>query len=162
MTHLLEIGRRRIAYMAPYTTELIDSGPRYEAYASAMSDAGLELQTLTMESVTFQNIKESLEEAIAVKKLPEAIFCMNDEIAIAAATVLQDNGISVGKDVAIVGFDGIEETEHCSIPITTVRQPIEEMCNLAYQFLKFQLDDSQQLHQTILVPKLVKRESTRS
>lgn len=161
MNHLLSTGRRKIAYMAPWTTELLDSGPRFEAYRQAMVNSDLELRTITMEAVSFQFIKESIDQLVLGNTLPEGIFCMNDEIAITVATVLQDNGIKVGQDVALVGFDGIDEAEHCPVPITTVRQPIEEMCTLAWQFMQSQMQDTtDQLRQTILVPQLVIREST--
>lgn len=162
MRHLLATGRREIAYMAPWTTELVDSGPRFDGYESAMAAAGRESRTITMQSVSYAFIKEAIDDLVALRQLPEAIFCMNDEIAIMAASCLAGAGVRVGEDVAIVGFDGIEETEHCPVPITTVRQPIEEMCSLAWQFLKLQMEDSSdQLRQTILHPKLVVRESSR-
>ncbi|HEY0867089.1 MAG TPA: LacI family DNA-binding transcriptional regulator [Fimbriimonas sp.] len=162
MSHLTSIGCRRIAYFAPWTSELIDSGPRYDAYVAAMDEAGLPKQTLACERVAYQPIKEALVECAAGNKMPEALLCMNDEIAIASANILQGFGLRVGHDIAIVGFDGIEETAHCPVPMTTVRQPIEEMCALAWQYLKTQMEDpASPPKQRILVPELVVRESTR-
>ena len=66
-----------------------------------------------------------------------------------------------GGDMAILGFDGIEETEDCPCPITTVRQPIEEMCRLTYEFLKAQMEDpSAPIQQQVLKPTLIIRSST--
>jgi LacI family transcriptional regulator len=163
MRHLFDTGRTNIAYVAPWTSDLIDSGPRYEAYRDCMADAGHESRTIGVERVTFHHIQEVMQRAVADGDLPEALFCMNDEIAIATATVLQNNGVRVGDDVAIVGFDGIEETEYCPVPITTVRQPIEEMCSLTWQYLHAQMEDpASEPQQTILIPQLVVRESTRT
>jgi len=162
MNHLLETGRKKIAYVAPWTSDLIDSGPRFEAYQETMDQNGLEGLTIGVQSTTYGLVKEALDEAIASGPLPEALLCMNDEIAINAQSVLSDNGIRVGQDVAIIGFDGIEETAHCPTPITTVRQPIYEMCALTWEFLKTQMEDpSSPLLQRVLVPELVVRESTR-
>jgi LacI family transcriptional regulator len=162
MAHLLSTGRKDIAYMCPWTSDLIDTGPRYESYRHAMEGAGLEPKTIGVEYVVYQHIKEVLDEYVASKSVPEAILCMNDEAAIAAATILQNHGIQAGKDVAIVGFDGIEETAHCPVPITTVRQPIEEMCTLTLEFIQAQMEDpSAPLQQVVLIPELVVRESTR-
>jgi LacI family transcriptional regulator len=87
---------------------------------------------------------------------------MNDELAVASEAILQGHGVKVGEDIAIVGFDGIDETAHCPVPITTVRQPIEEMCSLAWSFMKSQMENpSAELRQVILVPELIIRESTR-
>ena len=162
MDHLLQSGRRRIAYMAPWTSELIDSGPRYDSYCSKMEEHGLQISTISVQFVTFAHVKEALTQRFEAGTMPEAILCMNDDIAIAASYVLEGLGIKTGTDVALVGFDGIEEAEHGPCPITTVRQPIEEMCNLTFRFLKTQMDDpSAPLQQRILKPDLVIRESSR-
>lgn len=162
MAHLLETGRKKIAYVAPWTSDLIDAGPRYEAYRNGMVEAGFETRTIGIGHVAYAPIKDSFE-AFDLDALPEALFCMNDEIAIATATILQHRGVRIGEDVAIVGFDGIDETEHCPVPITTVRQPIEEMCRLACEFIQAQMNDlSTPVQQRILTPELVIRESTRA
>lgn len=162
MTHLLESGRRRVAYFAPWTSELVNSGPRYDAYRAAMETAGFTPETVAIHSVTFQLIKEKVTELATNRDLPDAFLCMNDELAVATATVLHQLGVKVGQDVAIVGFDGIEETAHTPVPLTTVRQPIEEMCSLTWQFMQAQMaDPSTPLQQKVLVPELIVRESTR-
>ncbi len=161
MNHLLETGRRSIAYLAPWTSELINTGPRFESYAAAMKSAGLEARTLAVETFSFKPISDAIEEIVRSKTLPEAIVCMNDEAAVTASLVLQQLGVKVGHDVAILGFNGIEETAHTPVPITTVRQPVSEMCSLAWQFLAAQMDDpTAPLQQKVLVPELVIREST--
>lgn len=161
MAHLLDSGRRRISYLAPWTSDLVNSGPRYESYAAAMQAAGLESNTIAVETFGFKHISEAIEDLVRSNDLPEAIVCMNDEAAVTASLVLQQLGIKVGRDVAILGFNGIEETAHTPVPLTTVRQPIEEMCRLAWQFLAAQMDDpTAPLQQQILIPELIIREST--
>jgi LacI family transcriptional regulator len=161
MTHLLETGRKKISYLAPWTSDLVNSGPRYESYAAAMQNAGLEANTIAVETFGFRHISEAIEDLVRSDNLPEAIVCMNDEAAVTASLVLQQLGVKVGKDVAILGFNGIEETAHAPVPLTTVRQPIDEMCRLAWQFLAAQMDDpTAPLQQQILVPELIIREST--
>jgi LacI family transcriptional regulator len=161
MEHLLSIGRRKVAYLAPWTSDLIDAGPRYNAYQEAMRAAGLETQTIPVESGAFVHVKPALAQLLRGGRIPDALVCLNDELAITAETLLQFSGLQVGVDVAIVGFDGIEETAHCSVPITTVSQPIDKMCSLAWSFLEAQIgNESKELHQEILVPELIVREST--
>lgn len=163
MDHLLSAGRRRIAYMAPWTSELIDSGPRYEAYTTKLSDARLPATTIGFENVSFAPIRDAIVRQVEARTLPDAILCMNDDIAIAASYALEGLGVKVGSDVALVGFDGIEEAEHCLCPITTVKQPIEEMCRLTYRFLKAQMENPEAPpQQRILKPELVIRESSRT
>jgi LacI family transcriptional regulator len=162
MDHLLATGRKRSAYMAPWNSDLLGTGPRYEAYMAKMAAAGCEAVTISATAVTLAGVRESLARHFHSKLAPDAILCMNDDLAIASAFALQDFGLRIGEDVALVGFDGIEETEQCPVPITTVCQPMEEMCALTYDFLKAQLEDpSAPLQQRILKPILVIRESSR-
>jgi LacI family transcriptional regulator, galactose operon repressor len=163
MEHMLSIGRRKIAYLAPWTSDLIDSGPRFEAYREALHAACLTTQTIGVETDMFAHVKAAFDQLFELGRLPDAIVCMNDELAIAAEAILLSRGIKVGEDIAILGFDGIDETAHCPVPITTVRQPIDEMCTLAWSFMKAQMEEpSTALQQVILVPELVVRESTRN
>lgn len=163
MAHLLETGRRRIAYMAPFNSDLISSGPRFEAYAERMAGAGLPQRIVPVDNTTLNKVRERLSDVFAQADRPDAILCMNDDLAIAASFALPGLGIRPGGDVALVGFDGIEETEHCPVPITTVRQPIEPMCRLTLEILQDQMRDPEApLQQRLFVPELVIRESSRS
>ena len=161
MRHILRTGRRRVSYFAPWTSDLLDSGPRFDAYTEAMQQAGLRPHTIGVETFTYRHIREVLVDMHDRKTLPEAIVCMNDEAAVAASMVLHSLGVRVGPDVALLGFNGIDETEHAPVPITTVRQPIEEMCRLAWSFLQTQMEEPGSApRQTVLIPELVVREST--
>lgn len=163
MDHLIETGRKRIVYMAPANSDLLDQGPRFDAYREKMSECGFEGRTIGTPGVNFVDVREALREDFRGQPLPEAILCMNDDLAISAAFALEGLGVKVGQDIALVGFDGIEETEHCPCPITTVRQPIEEMCALTWQFLHAQMEDpTGPLRQRILTPELIIRESSRA
>ena len=162
MAHLLETGRRKISYLAPHTSDLVNSGPRYDSYTEAMTSAGLEPQTIAVSTFHYAPIKEALIALHCDKKLPEAILCMNDEAAVTASLVLHTLGVKVGQDVALVGFNGIDEAEHLPVPVTTVRQPIKEMCAKAVEFLKTQMQDPElPPQQIVLEPELIIRESSR-
>ncbi len=161
MAHLLETGRQRISYLAPTSSDLLAGGPRYESYVQAMSAAGLEPKTIAVETFRYLPIKNALTELVDRRELPEAIYCLNDEAAVTASHVLQALGVRIGEDVALLGFDGIEEAEHLPVPVTSVRQPIEEMCSLALQFLiKHLQEPGLPPQQIILEPELIVREST--
>ncbi|MDO4259441.1 MAG: LacI family DNA-binding transcriptional regulator [Actinomycetaceae bacterium] len=58
---------------------------------------------------------------------PTAIFCANDLIAFGAMTVLRDAGIRIPEDVSLVGFDDIPLAPQVSVPLTTIRQPMDEL-----------------------------------
>ncbi len=162
MDHLLATGRKRIAYLAPANSDTLYIGARAESYAQKVQEAGLPSLTIATEAVNLASIKKALMPLAANKNLPDAILCMNDDIAIAAEFVLRQMGIQIGADVALVGFDGLEETEQTPCPITTVRQPIEGMCELAWKFLRAQMEGSvSETQQAILKPTLVIRDSSK-
>ncbi|MGV3614763.1 MAG: LacI family DNA-binding transcriptional regulator [Fimbriimonas sp.] len=162
MAHLIDTGRKEIAYLAPYNSDLISSGPRYDAYREAMNAAGLKPVVIAATGITPASVRQDLARHFAEISTPDAILCMNDDFAISTTVAIQALGRRVGTDIAVVGFDGIEETEHCPWPITTVRQPVEEMCALAVEFLQAQIaDPSAPLQQRILKPQLIVRESSR-
>lgn len=161
MDHLIGTGRKKIAYMAPHTSGLLEFGPRFDAYTAKMNDAGLEPRTIGVEDGTVAAVRQTMRDVYAQGDAPEAILCMNDDLALQVAFTLDRMGMRAGRDLALVGFDGIEEAEHSPCPITTVRQPVEEMCSLTYSFLQAQMDDpTAPLQQRILKPTLVIREST--
>lgn len=161
MHHLFETGRRRIAYLAPFNSRLGDRGARFEAYRDEMDARGLTKETLLVLGPEVREVRDALVERFRREPLPEALLCMNDELALATVASLQHLGIRPGIDVGVVGFDGIRETDYALCSITTVRQPVEQMCALALDYLKAQIDDPfGPLLQTVLSPELVVREST--
>lgn len=158
MRHLLESGRRRVAYLVTAGSGLEASGPRFAAYGEAMASHGLPPRTILSHGEDVPGVAAALADLGDA----DALLCLNDEMALSAAAVLRSRGIRPGADVAVVGFDGLWETEHAPCPITTVRQPTEAMAALAFEFLKAQIDDpTAPLRQRMLLPELVVRESSR-
>jgi len=157
--HLLNTGRRRISYLAPGTSGLLTDGDRYEGFRDVMVREGLEAETIDISASTIDAIEDALKERKG--RLPDAILCVNDDLAMDAVLALERLGLQAGKDVALVGFNGTEGTERGACPITTVRQPIEEMCATAYRFLKAQIDQpGSPPQQRTLKPTLIVRQSS--
>ncbi len=164
--HLLAMGRRRIAYV---TTE--DSNPDVEAgrqagYEGRMRLAGLEPRTLEVSHLPSHRVESLLALLTSCQEageLPDALLCMFDDIAVDALDALPRLGLRPGVDVAIVGINGSEGTERGPCPITIVRQPIERMCALAFEYLQRQIDDpTAELGRTVLLPELVVRASSQA
>jgi DNA-binding LacI/PurR family transcriptional regulator len=160
MAHLLSTGRKRIAYLAPSNSDTISSGARHDGYVAAMRAAGLPTQIVGVKTLSPDDMRRALTEC---GPMPEALLCMSDDVALCASFVLGQLGKQVGRDVALVGFDGIQETEMAPCPITTVEQPVADMCRLTWQFLQAQIEfPNTGLQQKVLKPKLVIRDSSRS
>lgn len=160
MDFLIAQGRRRIAYLAPGGSDLFTSGLRYDVFHRKLAEAGLEPTVIGVPNPSPGGSLGPIRDALAAGEI-DAVFCLNDDYAIAAAFALDRLGRRVGEDVLVVGFDGIEEIEHCPFPITTVKQPVDEMCRLAVQTLKMQIENpAAPLQQRILRPELVVRETS--
>lgn len=162
--HLVENGRRKIAYVVPRDTYFVAQGSRYEGYRVAMRETGLEAQTLEIDdlpSARVASLKEAFEACLSAGTMPDGLLCFYDDIATDAIVALKELGLEPGQDVALVGFNGTVGIERGPCPLTTVRQPIEKMCALALEFLRNQIDDpSTPVQQQILRPELIVRESS--
>jgi LacI family transcriptional regulator len=162
ITHLIQTGRRRIAYLAPNTDKNWPSDARMRAYRETMQEAGLEPQCLFLPDLTLAAVRQFVRDTL--KDAPgsvDGLFCHNDDVAIGTYRALCDLGIAVGHDIAITGCDGIEETDYLACPLTTIAQPITEMCALAWEFLHRRIQEPGcPPQQRILKPELVIRAST--
>jgi len=87
---------------------------------------------------------------------------MNDDLAIGSFRALRDLNVLVPDAVGLVGCDGIEDTEYMDPTITTIVQPVAEMCKKAWEYLRNRLEDPGIAQQnTTLQCKLDIRQSTR-
>ncbi len=158
--HLIQQGCRRVTYLV--NAESRHPGDaRRDAYDAVMEEAGLRREYIV--SVDQSRAAAAAAVAAHVEQfgLPDAIFCHNDEMALGAYRSLRLLGVRVPEDVALVGCDGIEDTEYVEVPLTTIRQPLEEMCRLACEFLQRRMAQPDiPLQSAVLLPQLLVRESS--
>ena len=165
MRHLLGGGLGRVAMMIRGGATL-SYDPRVRAYQQMMDEAGLPQQHIEVGAHRRRAAREStvafVEESRALgRALPQAIFCVNDEVAIGAYRGLLDAKVSVPETVRLIGTGGIEDTAYHACPISTVAMPIGEMCGIAWDFLENRLREPDLPPQQItLKPQLVVRESS--
>jgi len=158
--HLVETGRRRIAYVVPQTDDDPNES-RHLAYRTVLAEAGLETSIIRTDGVTLSGSYRAVTDFLGSNRDIDAIFCHNDDMAFGAHRAITDLGFTIGKQVALVGCDGIEETEYLSPPLSTIVQPVDEMCELAWEFLQNRINDpSIPLQQRTLKPQLVVRASS--
>jgi DNA-binding LacI/PurR family transcriptional regulator len=126
--YLLERGRRTIATIAG-PDDMAAGIDRVAGYRAALAEAGLEADPALVERGDFT--QESGERAMAalLERRPglDAVFAASDLMAAGALPVLAAAGKRVPQDVALVGFDDSVTARLTDPPLTTVRQPIEEM-----------------------------------
>lgn len=131
--HLIDLGHRRIAMI---------SGPdhafcraRRSGYAAAMETAGLPVppELLLLTQITREHGHEAARELLALPETrrPTAIFAATDLHALGVYQAVREAGLNVPGDVSVVGFDDLPVAALMDPPLTTVRQPLNEMAAAA-------------------------------
>jgi LacI family transcriptional regulator len=95
----------------------------------------------------------------AGKKLPRAILCANDQTALGAMYALARHGFSVPRDVAVTGFDDVPVARHLHPPLTTVRQPMQDLGATAFDVLYSKISTGKSEADVVLPVQLIVRES---
>ena len=158
MHHLVAQGRRRIAYLVnEWGNQAGDD--RHDAYIEVMEHYHLEPMVITTPFATMSEGRKAINET---KASFDALMCFSDELALGAYRGLLDLGMRVPEDVALVGVDGIEEGAYLEVPLTTIVQPLELMCQQAWDFLKNRLENPDLAEQQLVIPAPLEiRESSR-
>lgn len=137
--HLLEQGRRRIAFLAgPLAHYSIQQ--RGRGYRQALFEAGL-LADPALEVGLAPGLDVEVASELAVRQLlelpdrPDALFAYNDSAALVALRVCQAAGLRVPDDIAIVGFDDIEAASYATPTLSTVRVDKEALGRLGVELL---------------------------
>lgn len=164
MTHLIEENDcKTIGYISgPRENE--DAIARYKGYKLVLNDHSIAInkqfyfEGFFMEYTGTLAIKEMIKNSY---KIPDAIVCASDEIAIGAVTELLANSIAVPYGVKVTGFDNITASAAFEVPITTVEQPIEVMVNKALMYLEQVFFDKEITAIESISGDLIRRESTR-
>ncbi|MFF5175304.1 LacI family DNA-binding transcriptional regulator [Micromonospora sp. NPDC000089] len=164
--HLIGLGRRRVAAIGSQRTpEGASARLRLAGYAAALADAGLAYdETLVAPAPAWHRA----DGAAAMRHLltsgvrPDAVFCFNDTLALGALRALHEAGLRVPDDVAVAGFDDIEDGRFSVPTLTTIAPDKERIAHLAVDLLAARLSaDPAPPPQELQAPyRLTPREST--
>jgi DNA-binding LacI/PurR family transcriptional regulator len=157
--HLVDGGRTRIATIAgPH--EVPAGQERLAGFQDAMARRGYPFVTNVAGDFTQQGGERAMERLFGEKPDVDGIFAANDLMAAGAIAVLREHGRRVPEDVAVVGFDDSTVARDCRPPLTTVRQPVEDMAaEMARMVLARVGQPDMDVASMIVEPTLVVRES---
>ncbi len=135
-THLIETGRKRIAYITP-VIDTSTSLERLEGYERAMREHGLDYDgRILVDHAAQRNAGFStMLQLLGRRNPPDGVVGFNDLLAIGAMEAIKARGLRVPEDVAVAGFDDIEAASMVDPPLTTVRQPLAEIGSTACRML---------------------------
>lgn len=129
--HLLALGHRRIALI---------SGPdhlfctaRKAGYRAALAEAGItaEPELQPWAPLTFEDGHAAARELLSLADRPTAVFAVTDLRARGVYQAARELGLSIPRDLSVVGFDDLPVAPLLAPPLTTVRQPLKEMAATA-------------------------------
>ena len=159
---LIAGGRRVIAAIGG-PTDMAAAQDRRAGYRDALVDAGIGLDAALEASAEFTHEGgiDAMRRLLAARPDIDAVFAASDLLAAGALSVLDAAGRKVPKDVAIVGYDDSPVAATSRPPLTSVRQPIEEMGQEAARLLLELVDASDRApRRVILATELIRRASS--
>jgi LacI family xylobiose transport system transcriptional regulator len=126
--HLLELGHRRIAVIGGEARSLV-ARARLDACRAAMDAAGIPLDARLIRAgrLQFEEGFDFGRDLLAMADPPTAVICGNDLQALGVYEAARQARRSIPEELSVVGFDDLDFTRWCGPPLTTVRQPFEEM-----------------------------------
>ncbi|MCD1268926.1 substrate-binding domain-containing protein [Microbacterium sp. MEC084] len=161
--HLIETGRRRIAFVGGPGT-LRQVADRAEGARAAISPApGAALETVPVGSLTVAEGRAAGERIAARPRTerPDAIFAANDLIALGVLQALTAAGVSVPGEIALIGYDDIDFAAAAAVPLSSIRQPSRTMGATALSILVEEAaDPALAPRDVVFEPELVVRAST--
>lgn len=163
MEHLWALGHRRIAFLdAGWLGDVRERRERYLGFLRQRSAPAPPEYVQLAESNDPQGGHLAASALVGLSPRPTAIFASTDTLAIGAMKAAADHGLRVPRDLSVIGFDGIPIGEYVSPSLSTVRQPIAQMAEIAVAELLALVDDPGLRPEPLrrLPPTLVVRDST--
>ncbi len=167
VTHLLEQGHERLAFVhGPLSIR--QCADRKRGVLRAMKCAGFDPERavvdITTGAQTAREGEQVVEQLLNARIKPTAVFCANDLLALGVMRGLIKRGLSIPRDMAMVGYDDVEFASVLATPLTSIRQPKYELGRAAAELLLDEANNpTSHQHQHIMYqPELIVRESSRS
>jgi LacI family transcriptional regulator, repressor for deo operon, udp, cdd, tsx, nupC, and nupG len=164
VNHLIAQGRTRIAAIGAETTGRPSSTIRLAGYTHALTQAGMKIDP---DLIGYVSAFRRHDGALAMERLlespnrPDAIYCFADPLALGAMWKLHQFGIRIPEDIAVVGFDDIEDGHYSTPALSSIKPDKTFIASKSLELLTARLDESNQAPASYLAPyELVVRESS--
>ncbi len=168
VSHLLAAGHERIAYVAGQIS-IRQVADRHEGALRALRRSGGTAGSLRVIETDALNVSAGQRAGVTIARLPArsrptAAFCANDLIALGLLQEMTRRRIQVPEDIAIVGYDDIEFAAAAAVPLSSVRQPRQQLGHSAAQLLLEEAvgDPAHKHRQVIFEPEFVARQSSQA
>jgi DNA-binding LacI/PurR family transcriptional regulator len=165
LEHLQQLGHQEIAFLKgqPFSS---DSATRWQTICEVAAELGIPIRpelTVQIEGTeSSPSLGYPVGQELLARRVPfTALFAYNDISAIGSIWAFRDAGLRVPEDISVVGFDDIPGAAHANTGLSTVRQPILQMGQIAAQTVIDQIEGSgEYLPEIAIEPEFVVRHST--
>jgi len=159
--HLIQLGHRRVAYVGDQYGLQSDT-ERFAGYRQALTLADYPFlpELVVHADGKSEGSRRAMNRLLDLQAPPSAIFCYNDLTAVGALRAIRVHGLRIPQDVSVVGFDDLAIASYTEPPLTTVRQPKQQMGRMAVEILCNLLSGAQEQTQIKVPGELIIREST--
>jgi LacI family transcriptional regulator len=170
VNYLLGMGRKNIGLIVGETMQppSMDANTsaveRKLGYISALEKKGLQAKDGAIEVIhayKYEEGRKALDNFLKKPVKPDAIFCAaGDIVAMGVLERAEELGIRIPGDIAVVGFDDVQSAPHLNPPLTTVRQPLEEIGIMAFDMAVDAVDGKLKKDRNVVIdPELIIRKS---
>ncbi|KXA05725.1 LacI family DNA-binding transcriptional regulator [Clostridium perfringens] len=159
--YLIDKGHRNIGILLGEKNDVGISGLRLEGYKKALEENNIPYseENVFIGDYDYSGAYRVTKEIINNRKDITAIFSISDIMAVGAAKSVIDQGLQVGEDISIMGFDGMDISKYYNPGITTVKQPKKNMANNSIDLLLALLAKKEDHKYIIFETKIIERES---
>jgi DNA-binding LacI/PurR family transcriptional regulator len=158
---LLAGKHRRYAFVAGDSSSST-SRDREDAFTRCLQKHHVKLSARVVGNYSFEETSAAARKLFSLKSRPDAIFCVNDHMALAVISVAKaEFGLEVGKTVSVVGFDDSELASWPVFGLTTYGQPIEAMVERVVEIILQQLCGTAEAKEVVVPGELIVRTSAR-
>lgn len=165
LRHLMDLGHEEIAFLKGHPASS-DSAARWSAICETAAELGIRIRpelTVQIEStVSTPELGYPYAKQLLARRQPfTALFAYNDVSAIGTIWAFREAGLRIPEDISIVGFDDIPGAAYANPGLTTVRQPLQRMGQIAAQCVIDQIEGTAEYVPEIAIePELVVRASS--
>ncbi|MBD0785345.1 HTH-type transcriptional repressor PurR [Vibrio sp. Y2-5] len=161
--YLIDRGHKDIACLSGHLNKLACQ-ERIAGFRRAMEEANLVVNDNWILEGNFECDTAVLaaDKIIAMDKMPTAVFCFNDTMALGLMSRLQQKGVRVPDDISVIGYDNIELAEYFSPPLTTIHQPKRRVGKNAFEILLERIKDKEHERRIFeMHPEIVERDTVK-
>jgi LacI family transcriptional regulator len=161
--YLIDMGHRNIYILISEFAEIAFTALRINGYKRALYEAGIEFNDKAIQHCkrTDFNSGYSTTKRFLSSSKPTAIIAINDIMALGAKQAAIEMGYFIPKDISIAGYDDVLYAYLSEIPLTTVRQNIQQICKTTMEILISRIEKTTHLEfNRIIEPELIIRKST--